>query len=61
VGERVAVLGAGGIGFDIAVRTGPGDDAARDIPVFLKTRASTPIIAPAVGSLPPSAHPPGAM
>jgi len=37
VGKRVAVLGAGGIGFDVAeFLTDPGDDAALDVPSFLQ-------------------------
>jgi 2,4-dienoyl-CoA reductase (NADPH2) len=36
VGDRVAILGAGGIGFDVAVYlTDPGDRSAQDIDTFL--------------------------
>lgn len=36
VGEKVAILGAGGIGFDVAeFLTDPGDDASEDVEVFL--------------------------
>ncbi|MCA0180802.1 MAG: NADPH-dependent 2,4-dienoyl-CoA reductase [Actinobacteria bacterium] len=36
VGERVAILGAGGIGFDVAeFLTDGGEDTSRDIPAFL--------------------------
>ena len=38
VGERVAILGAGGIGFDVAAFvTDPGDDASLDIAAFQET------------------------
>ena len=38
VGERVAILGAGGIGFDVAAFvTDPGDDASLDIAAFQQT------------------------
>ncbi|MGO1167443.1 MAG: FAD-dependent oxidoreductase, partial [Janibacter sp.] len=38
VGERVAVLGAGGIGFDVAAFiTDPGDEASLDIAAFQRT------------------------
>ncbi|MBK6886275.1 MAG: NADPH-dependent 2,4-dienoyl-CoA reductase [Tetrasphaera sp.] len=37
VGQRVAVLGAGGIGFDVAeYLTDPGSDSSRDIGAFLR-------------------------
>jgi 2,4-dienoyl-CoA reductase (NADPH2) len=36
VGRRVAILGAGGIGFDVAeYLTDPGNDASHDVPEFL--------------------------
>ncbi|HET9169470.1 MAG TPA: NADPH-dependent 2,4-dienoyl-CoA reductase [Actinospica sp.] len=36
VGRRVAILGAGGIGFDVAeFLTDPGNDASHDVPEFL--------------------------
>jgi 2,4-dienoyl-CoA reductase (NADPH2) len=36
VGERVAILGAGGIGFDVAqFLTDPGNDASKDVATFL--------------------------
>ncbi|MFF7331288.1 FAD-dependent oxidoreductase [Streptomyces sp. NPDC090306] len=38
VGERVAILGAGGIGFDVAAYlTDPGDGASRDPDVYFRT------------------------
>nr|WP_269822017.1 NADPH-dependent 2,4-dienoyl-CoA reductase [Nocardia gipuzkoensis] len=38
VGDRVAILGAGGIGFDVAeFLTDPGDNASHDIATFLTT------------------------
>lgn len=37
VGERVAIIGAGGIGFDVAeFLTDPGDAASRDPEVFFR-------------------------
>uniref|UniRef100_A0AC61U7Y6 NAD(P)/FAD-dependent oxidoreductase n=1 Tax=Janibacter limosus TaxID=53458 RepID=A0AC61U7Y6_9MICO len=39
VGRRVAILGAGGIGFDVAAFiTDPGDEASPDIAAFQRTR-----------------------
>jgi len=37
VGDSVAIIGAGGIGFDVAaLLTDPGDDAGRDLPAFME-------------------------
>jgi len=55
VGERVAILGAGGIGFDVAAFvTDPGDDASLDIAAFQRTWGIDGDLAARGGLVPPS-------
>ncbi|MGN7246953.1 FAD-dependent oxidoreductase [Janibacter anophelis] len=55
VGERVAILGAGGIGFDVAAFiTDPGDRASLDIAAFQETWGIDGDHATAGGLVPPS-------
>ncbi|MFJ6131578.1 oxidoreductase [Janibacter terrae] len=55
VGERVAILGAGGIGFDVAAFvTDPGDDASLDIAAFQRTWGIDGDLTARGGLVPPS-------
>ncbi|MBL0378520.1 MAG: NADPH-dependent 2,4-dienoyl-CoA reductase [Desulfofustis sp. PB-SRB1] len=58
VGERAAIIGAGGIGFDVATFLLAGHSQAEDIEAFLTTWGIDPAIAAPGGLVSPAHHPP---